>query len=163
MDIQSVMNDVKGRVDTLTTQSQKVVKTSLDSLKQANQIVIEGLQTLVDGHTSAAKDIYASAKTGFDKARTDGVKAVAASPIAYLPPKQKFVSVFNETVTTFNKTGDELAKTLKGGYTSIRAEISGKPAAKKAKATARKTTAARKPAARKPAAKKTTAKAKAAE
>ena len=151
MSLQTVVDDVKGRVETLTAQGQKVAQISLDTLKQTGEIVAGKFQALVKTESEAAKDLYAAAKLGLDKARADGIKAVAAAPIGYLPPKDKFITVYNETVTIVSKTGDELYKTFKTGFSSIQAELKGEaaPVVKKVKAATKKAAGAAKKAAAK--------------
>jgi hypothetical protein len=144
MKLQSVVNDVKGRVELISDRGQKVVTVSRDSLKQAGGIVAEGLQTLVNTQTSAAKDLYSAARTGLEKAKTDGLRAVAADPIRYLPKVDKLVVPFNHSVTVVSKTGDELYQVAKTGFSRIQAQIAGKAtpvasATKKAKTAVRKT------------------------
>ncbi len=144
MNLQSVVEDVKGRVETLSTHGQKVAEISLDSLKQAGDIVVEGFQTLVTDNTTAAKDIYAATLSNIEKAKTDGLKAVVAAPISYLPTTELLVTPFTNTVTVFSKTGDELYQVAKTGYSTIQAQLSGKPivkAVKTVKTSARKATA----------------------
>ena len=149
MSLQTVVDDVKGRVETLTTQGQKVAQISLDTLKQTGEIVVDKLQELVKTESEAAKELYAAAKLGLDKAIADGLKAVAAAPISYLPPKDKFVTVYTDTVTLVSTTGDELYKTLKTGFSSIQAELKGEaPVVKKVKTAAKKATGAVKKAAK---------------
>ena len=148
MSLQTVVDDVKGRVETLTTQGQKVAQISLDTLKQTSEIVVDKFQALVKTESEAAKELYASAKLGLDKAIADGLKAVAAAPISYLPPKDKFVTVYTDTVTLVSATGEELYKTLKTGFSSIQAEILGEAPVKKVKAAAKKATGAVKKAAK---------------
>jgi hypothetical protein len=142
MSLQTVVDDVKVRVENLTAQGQKLAQISLDTLKQANGVVVDKFQALVSTQTEAAKDLFSSAKTGFEKARADGLKAVAAAPISYLPPKDKLVTVFNDTVELFSGAGDELYKTFKSGFTTIQTELTGKPVVKKAKAAAKRATKA---------------------
>jgi hypothetical protein len=151
MSLQTVVDDVKGRVETLTTQGQKVAQISFDTLKQTGEIVADKFQAFVKTETEAAKGIYADAKAGFDKAVADGIKAVAAAPVSYLPPREKFVTVYNETVTLVSNTGDELYKALKSGFDSIQAEIKGEvvKVEKKVKTAAKKATGAAKKAAAK--------------
>lgn len=150
MSLQTVVDDVKGRVETFTTHGQKVAQISLDTLKHTGEIAADKFQALVKTQSDAAKGIYTEAKASFDKAVADGFKAVAAAPISYLPPKDKFVTVYNETVTLVSNTGDELYKALKSGFDSIQAEIKGeavkvekkvKTAAKKAAGAAKKAAA----------------------
>ncbi len=115
MSFQSVVSDLKSRVDSFASQGQEVVKVLPDTLKQANEVVVSGFESLVKSETAGAKDLFESAMAGFEKARTDGLMAVVASPIEYLPPKDKLIAVFNDTVEIVSKTGDELYKTFKTG------------------------------------------------
>jgi hypothetical protein len=127
MNLQSVVDDVKGRVENFSIHGQKVAEISLDSLKQAGDVVVESVQTIVKDHTALASDLYSSALTGFEKAKSDGIKAVVADPISYLPPKAPIIETFNHAVTIVTKTGDELVKVAKTGFSSIQAELSSTP------------------------------------
>jgi hypothetical protein len=150
MSLQTVVDDVKGRVETLTNQGQKVAQISLDTLKQANGIVVDKVQALVKAETEAAKELYSITKASFDKALADGFKAVAAAPISYLPPKDKFITVYTDTVTLLSGAGDEVYQALKSGFTSIQGELKGESATvKKVKNTTKKVAAAAKKAAAK--------------
>lgn len=137
MNLQSVVDDVKGRFEGLTSQGQKAAKVSLDTLKQANEVVVDSVQSLVKGNADAAKDLFSSAKSGFDKARADGVKAVVSAPTSYLPPRDKFVGVLKDSRSIVIKTSDDLVKLVKEGYSSINGDIDD--VAKEVKASARKT------------------------
>ena len=128
MSFQTVVDDVKGRVESITATGQKVAQISIDTLKAANEIVVDKFQALVKTETDAAKEIFTTAKTSFEKAKTDGIKAVASAPISYLPPREKFITVFNETVTIVSTTGDELYKALKVGFVQISDELKGEAA-----------------------------------
>jgi hypothetical protein len=139
MSLQTVVDDVKVRVESLTAQGQKLAQISLDTLKQANGIVADKFQALVSTQTDAAKELFASAKSGLEKARVDGIKAVASAPISYLPPKDKLVTVFNDTVTLISGTSEELYHTFKSGFGTAKNELTGKPVTKKVKAAAKKT------------------------
>jgi hypothetical protein len=142
MSLQTVVADMKGRVETLTAQGQKAAQISLDTLKQANIVVLGGFQTLVKDQTTVAKDIYASAKSALEKAKADGFKAVASKPVDYLPPKDKLLDAFASTRTLAVKTGDELYKTVKTGFGAVQSEFSGEVAKvqKKAKTATRSAT-----------------------
>ncbi|HUP91727.1 MAG TPA: phasin family protein [Solimonas sp.] len=132
------MNDVKGRVEPIVAKGQEVVLASFETLKAANGIVVEGVTTLVQTQVEAGKDLFELAQTSFEKARADGLKAVAADPIAYLPDsKERVISAYNDSVAVFTKTGDELFKTFKQGYAKIAAEAA--PTVAKAKKTVKKT------------------------
>lgn len=139
MDVETIVNDVKGRVEPIVAKGQEVVETGFETLKSANAIIVEGVQTLVQTNVAAGKDLFAAAQTSFEKAKTDGLKTVAANPAAYLPEgKDVVVAAYNETVSLVSKTGDELVAALKEGFDSINATISGKPAVAKVKTTAKR-------------------------
>ena len=135
MNFQAVVSDVKTRVDSLAAHGQEIAKALPGTFKQANEVLVSGVQTLVKTETDTAKDLFETVKAGFEKARTDGLKAVVADPISYLPEKDKFVSAFNDTVELVSKTGDELYQTLKSGLvTTAPKKAAGAAAAKKAPA-----------------------------
>jgi predicted SnoaL-like aldol condensation-catalyzing enzyme len=153
MSLETVVNDVKGRLETVGAQAQDVAEISLDTLKQANQIVVKGAQGLFKTHADTVKVVFDATKTSFEKALADGLKAVAADPVSYVPAgREPIVAAFNETVDTFTKTGEKLVKVIKKGYETVAATIAGEPVVvKQVKSTARKavrkTTAAAKKAA----------------
>ena len=149
MSLQTVVDDVKGRVETLTSQGQKVAQISLDTLKQTGEIVADKFQELVKTESAAAKELYSVTKLSFDKAVADGFKAFTAAPISYLPPKDKFITVYSDTISLVTSTSDEVYKTLKTGFSSIQAELKGETPVKKVKAVAKKATASVKKAAAK--------------
>jgi len=128
MSLQSVVEDVKGRVETLSGHGQKVAEISIDSLKQAGDVVVGGYKSLVSDNTAAAKEIYSAAVSSFEKAKTDGLKAVAADPISYLPTTDTLTAPFSQTVTVVSRTGEELYKVVKTGVETIQAQLTGKPA-----------------------------------
>lgn len=147
MNVETIVNDVKGRVEPIIeqgqeifAQGQEVVLAGFETLKSANAIVVEGVTMVVQTQFEAGKDIFAEAQTSFEKAKTDGIKAVAADPIAYLPEsKERLLSAYNDTVAVVSKTGDELVKTFKQGFDTISAKIAGEPVVvKKARTTAKK-------------------------
>lgn len=140
MNVETIVNDVKGRVEPIVAKGQDLVFTGFETLKSVNSIVLDGVSSLVQTHVQAGKDLFAVAQTSFEKARVDGFKAVAADPIAYLPEgKDRVISAYNDTVTVVSKTSDKVLKTVKTGYTSISAKLGGAPV-RKAKPAARKTT-----------------------
>jgi len=128
MSLQSVVEDVKGRVETLSGHGQKVAEISIDSLKQAGDVVVGGYKSLVSDNMAAAKEIYSAAVSSFEKAKTDGLKAVAADPISYLPTTDTLTAPFSQTVTVVSRTGEELYKVVKTGVETIQAQLTGKPA-----------------------------------
>lgn len=143
MNVETIVNDVKGKVEPIVAKGQEAVQVGFETLKTANGIVVEGVQTLVKTNVDAGKDLFAAAQTSFEKAKADGIKTVAANPVAYLPEgKERVISAYNDTVTLVTKTGDELVKTFKQGFDSINAAITGEAVVvAKAKTTAKKVAA----------------------
>jgi hypothetical protein len=140
MNIENIVSEVKGRLETVGAQAQDVAEISFDALKQANKIVVTSAQDLFKTHTDTIKVVFDATKTSFEKALTDGLKAVAADPVSYLPAsREPIVAAFNETVTTFSKTGEKLAKVIKSGYADVSAKFGAEPV-KTVRTTARKTT-----------------------
>ena len=151
MNVETLVNDVKTRADVVVTRGQEAIEVGVETIKAANAIIVDGVQTLVQTQVAAGKELIELAQASFEKAKTDGVKAVAANPIAYLPEgKDTVVGAYNDSVKTVSKAGDQLAKTFSTGYETITAKIAGKKqAVKTAKKTVRKTVAkARKTAAK---------------
>ena len=128
MNFQSVVEDVKGRVETISGHGQKVAEISIDSLKQVGDVVVGGYKSLLTENTTAAKEIYSAAVSSFEKAKTDGLKAIAADPISYLPATDTLTAPFSQTVTVVSRTGEELYKVVKTGVETIQAQLTGKPA-----------------------------------
>lgn len=147
MDVEAIVNDVKTRADVAVTRGQDAFEAGVDTLKAANAIIVDGVQTLVQTNVAAGKELVELAQASFEKAKADGIKAVAANPVAYLPEgKDTVVNAYTDSLSTVSKTGDQLAKTLKSGYGSITAKLNGKTvkakaakAAKAAKKSVRKT------------------------
>jgi hypothetical protein len=83
--------------------------------------------------------VFDATKTSFEKALADGLKAVAADPVSYIPAgREPIVAAFNDTVETFTKTGEKLVKVIKAGYEGVAAKINGEPVVKQVKAGAKK-------------------------
>jgi hypothetical protein len=143
MDVQSLITEVTGRAEKIAAQGQEVATIGFDTLKTANGIVVETVQTLAKTNGDAAVALFGEAKTSFEKAAKAGVQAVIADPVAYLPATTPAVEAFNASVKTLTDTRVELVKTFEGGYSSIKASLNGKPtvaAAKKTVKAATKTT-----------------------
>jgi hypothetical protein len=143
MNVETIVTDVKERVEPVFNKGQDVATLTFETVKQSNQIVFDGAQELVKTNVEAGKDLFSAAKVSFEKAKTDGVKAVASSPIDYLPAgKDRVIAAYNDSLAVVTKTGEELVKVWKKGYGDVNAVITGNPvaaAAKKAKTTAKKT------------------------
>ncbi|HEX4895454.1 MAG TPA: phasin family protein [Solimonas sp.] len=150
MTVETIVNDVKARADVVVARGQDVLEAGLETLKTANGIVVEGVQNLVETNVSVGKELITLAQASLEKAKTDGIKAVAANPVAYLPEgKDKVVGAYTDSLALVTKTGDELAKTLKQGFETISAKIQGDaPVVAKAKKTTKKTVAKAKKAAK---------------
>lgn len=139
MSFETIVNDVKTRADVVVTRGQEAVEVGVETLKAANTIVVEGVQALVETNVSAGKELASLVQASLEKVKADGIKAVAANPVAYLPEgKATVVGAYTESVKLVSKTGDELAKTLKTGVEGIAAKIQGEKVVAKAKKTVRK-------------------------
>ncbi len=156
MNVQNLVTDLSSKVEKFATTGQEAAVIGFDTLKSANDIVVETVQVLVKTNADAGVALFGEAKTSFEKATTDGFKAVISNPIAYIPATTPAVDAFNTTVKTLSETGAELAKTFEGGYTSIVAKFNGEtvivakakkaaaPAVKAVKVAAKKVKAAAK-------------------
>lgn len=139
MSFETIVNDVKTRADVVVTRGQEVVEVSVETLKAANTIVVEGMHALVETNVAAGKELASLVQASLEKAKTDGIKAVAANPVAYLPEGLSTVTgAYSESVKLVSKTGEELAKTLKSGVEGIAAKIQGEPVVAQAKKTVSK-------------------------
>jgi hypothetical protein len=144
MSVETIVNDVKGAVEPYVAKGQDVVTLSVETFKQANTVVVEGVQELFKTNVSAGKDLLAAAQTSFEKAKTDGLKAVAAKPIEYLPEgKDLVISAYKDSYSIVTKTGEELISVVRKGFEDVTAKLSGSVTVsgevKKAKSTVRKT------------------------
>ena len=143
MDVQSLITEVTGRAEKFAAQGQEVATIGFETLKTANGIVVETVQTLAKTNGDAAVALFGEAKISFEKASKAGVQAVIADPVAYLPATSPAVEAFNASLKTLGATRGELVKTFEGGYSEIVASLNGAPtvaAAKKTVKTATKTT-----------------------
>lgn len=142
MDVQSLITEVTGRAEKFAAQGQEVATIGFETLKTANGIVVETVQTLAKTNGDAAVALFGEAKTSFEKATKAGVQAVIADPIAYLPVTTPAVEAFNASLKALDATRGELLKTFEGGYSEIKASLTGAPAAaaKKTVKAATKTT-----------------------
>lgn len=145
MNFETVVNDVKTRLEDVGVRAQGVAQISVDTFRQANDIVVPAVQTIVRKNGEAARSFIASGRSSLDKVRIDGLKAVAANPGEYLPARDQFVLVFNDSVEVTTKAGEELFEVLKQAYETVLARLNGDaPVATatrtKVKAAARKTT-----------------------
>ena len=140
MNIEKAVKEVQGRLETVGEQAQDLAKVSLNTLKAANEIVVEGVQGLVTVQTAAAKDLYTAGKQSLDKAVAAGLVAVVKTPVEYLPDgRETIVGAFNESIETVTKTGEKLVKVVKTGYEQAAATITGKPVRKATRATRKST------------------------
>ena len=144
MGVETIVNDVKGAVEPYMVKGQDVVTLSYETFKQANTVVVEGVQELFKTNVDAGKDLFAAAQTSFEKARTDGLKAVATKPIEYIPDgRDVVVAAYKDSFSIVTKTGEELLSVVKKGYEDVAAKLTGSTTVsgevKKAKSTVRKT------------------------
>ena len=148
MEIQTVITDVKGKAEVYAGQAQDVFKTSVEVVKKANGIVVGSVQTLAKTESAAAKDLYDAAVASFEKAKQDGVKAVATKPVDYLPSGSDRISTaYSGSVKGVTKARTDLEKVFEKGFDTIQIQLGlkAKPAPKKRAAPAKTTAAAKKP------------------
>lgn len=119
MNVQTMVKDMKGRVEPYVAKGQEVVTMSADTLKKANGVLLSGVQSLVKAQVEAGKDFFASTQKSFEKAKSDGIKAVAASPIKYLPEREPVLAAYSDTLSVVTKTSGELAKLVKQGFEQV--------------------------------------------
>ena len=144
MNVETIVSDVKGAVEPYVAKGQDVVTVSFETLKQANAIVVEGVQDLLKTNVDAGKDLLSAAQSSFEKAKADGLKAVAAKPIEYFPAgKDVVIAAYKDSLSIVTKAGEELVGLVKKGFGDVSAKLSGSTTVsgevKKAKATVRKT------------------------
>lgn len=144
MGVETIVNEVKGSVQPYVVKGQDVVTLSFETFKQANTVVVEGVQELFKTNVGAGKDLFAVAQTSFDKARADGLKAIVAKPVEYIPDgRDVVITAYKDTFSIVTKTGEELLSVVKKGYEDVAAKLSGSTTVsgevKKAKSTVRKT------------------------
>lgn len=135
MNFETVVNEVKDGLDLVSSRAQGAAEASFVTLKKANTVVVGGVTGLVKTHTEAGKTLLDAGVASFEKAKTDGLMAVVANPIVYLPAgKDTIVEAFTDTVDTLTKTGEKLVKVIVAGYETVANEIAGiKPVKKTAK------------------------------
>lgn len=151
MNIESTVKTVKARANTLSARGQNVARISFKTLSEANGVVIEGVQALFKGNTEAVREIIEQTRTGVDKARADGVRAVIGAPLQYLPPRKEFIGVLVDNRNAVVKTGEDLIKLMRKGFDeatrpSRRSRAAG--STKRTNATRRRKAAASSPAKR---------------
>jgi len=162
MKIQEIVSDVRSRVGTAGKHYQDAFKAYFDAQRKAVGVVTKNGQTLANTEIGAAKNLFAAAKSSFDKARTDGVRKVANNPQAYVPNgRDQIVSAYKDTIDLLVQTGNELSSVVTSGYKSVIGKLSGETQKKAGtrKTTTRKTSSAgsRKASTAKSASTKTTA------
>lgn len=147
MNVETLVADVKTRVEPIVAKGQEIATVSLDALKQTTTVLVDGVQTVVKTQIDAGKDLFAAVQTSFEKAKTDGLKAVAAAPIEYLPAgRERVISAYNDTLATVTKTGEQVVQVVRKGFEEVSAKFTGVtvevvPAAAPAKKTAKKASA----------------------
>jgi hypothetical protein len=140
MSVETIVNDVKARADVVVARGQEVVEVSLETLKAVNAIVVEGVQNLVETNVAVGKELLTLAQGSIEKAKVDGIKAVATNPVAYLPEgKDSVVSAYTDSLAVVTKASGQVAKTFKQGFETISAKIQGEaPVVVKAKKSVKK-------------------------
>ena len=126
MKIQEIVSDVRNRVGTVGRNYQDAFKAYFDAQRQAVGVVTKNGQTLANTEIGAAKNVFAAAKSSFDKARKDGVRKVANNPQAYVPNgRDQIVSAYKDTIDLLVQTTNELSNVFTSGYKSVVGKLSG--------------------------------------
>lgn len=154
MNVETIVNDVKGAVDPYVTKGQGVISVSVDAVKQVNTVVVDSVQELYKTNLTAGKGLFEAAQSSFEKARAAGVKQVASEPVSYLPEgKDLVLGAYKDSYAILSRTGEELVSVVRKGYDEVFSTVKGKKtvsaAAKKTKKTVRKTAKKAKTAAKK--------------
>src|SRR3546814_16682307 len=68
------------RADVVVTRGQEAFEAGVETLVAANTIVIDGVQELVQTNVGAGKELATLVQASVNKAKVDGLKAVAANP-----------------------------------------------------------------------------------
>lgn len=144
MNVDMIVNDVKGAVEPYVAKGQDAVTLSFETIKQANTIVFDGVQDLFRTNLDAGKGLYTAAQSSYEKIRADGVKAVVSKPVAYVPEgRELVVGACKQSLTIVTKAGEELYGVARKGLGDLGAKLTGSTTVsgevKKAKATVRKT------------------------
>ncbi len=163
MAIQDIFNDMKARVDNARKPYRDAYRAYVETRRKAFGVVSGGARNLARTEIGAARDLFAAARSSFDKARRDGVRRVAGKPQAYLPESRgRIVSAYKESINLLVRTGNELTNVMTNGYRNVVGQLSGNGAARPGSAAqgqkpaARKTASRRSTAARKSAPKRST-------
>lgn len=150
MGVETIVSDVRGAVEPYVAKGQDVVTLSVDSIKQANTIVVDGVQELYKTNLTAGKDLFSAAQSSFEKVKADGVQAVATKPIAYLPEgKDVVVAAYKDSYTIVTKAGEELVSVVRKSFDDVTAKLNAKSAPKKKTAARKVAKTAKKAAAKK--------------
>jgi len=133
MNVRNVVKEVTAKVKPLQAKGTAAAKVSLGTLKQANAIVADGAKVLARRQKSAGKDLLAATRKSIDKAKADGLIAVASSPADYVPAaRDRLASAYADTLAVVSKAGGKIAKLVQKGYEDAAAELAGKPRRRRA-------------------------------
>lgn len=137
MKIQSVVHDVRQRIETAGRHYQGAFKAYVDAQRKALTVVSRNGQSLANTEIGAAKNIYASARASFERARADGVRQLASQPTSYLPSSRpQLIEAYKTTMDLLVKTGNELNDVVWSGYRNVWGQLRGQPALEKPQADA---------------------------
>src|SRR3546814_3522798 len=101
------------RADVVVTRGQEAFEAGVETLVAANTIVIDGVQELVQTNVGAGKELATLVQASVNKAKVDGLKAVAANPIAYLPErKNTVVTAYSDAIKVVSKNGGDIDKKI---------------------------------------------------
>jgi len=126
MKIQGIVSDVRQQLQTVGRNYQGAFKAYKDAQRKALHVVTSGGQSLANTEIGAAKNIFASARASFERARTDGLRQLAGQPQSYLPKgRAQLISAYKSSIDLLVKTGSELNEVMTAGYRNVLGELSG--------------------------------------
>lgn len=121
MEMQTLVNEFKGRLERVSSQTQDAYKSYRDARKEAYKVLSSNVQTLAKAETDTVLSFYGSASERFNAARKESVKSVIFVPVDILPEgRERLVSAYREARGHFVKTREELSKILRKGFDGIR-------------------------------------------
>lgn len=121
MEMQTLVNEFKGRIERVGVQTQDAYKSYVDARKKAYGVVSSNVQTLVRTETDTMLGLYGAASERFSAARKESIKSVIFVPVDILPEgRERLISAYREARSHFVKTRDELLSIALKGFEDIR-------------------------------------------
>src|SRR5690625_3035974 len=117
MQVQTIVDEFKGRVGRVGVQTQDALKSCQNANRQAFSVVAGNVQTLAKTQTGALVDFYGTATGRFNEARKEGVKKIVFVPVDIYPEgRDSLVSAYRDVQDHFVRTRDDLVKIVRESY-----------------------------------------------